>query len=75
MTVVAVEVGVSDGAVVGVNGVMIMIWGVFVAVKMLMGVGVMMMGVGVTTPGVLDGIGVHTGKGCGWTFHTSQAAS
>lgn len=72
---VAVGVGVSVGAVVAVMGVTIMISGVLVAVSVLNGVDVMIIGVGVTTPGVRDGIGVHTGNGCGWTVHRSQEVS
>lgn len=72
MTTVAVGVSVSVGPGVGVMGVMRMISGVRVAVKTLAGVTLRMIGVGVTIPGVRDGMGVHTGKGCGWTFQMSQ---
>ena len=73
MTTVAVGVKVFVGPGVGVMGVMRMISGVKVAVKTLAGVTLRMIGVGVTIPGVRDGMGVHTGKGCGWTFQMSQA--
>jgi len=36
-------------------------------------VGVIIMGVAVIMPGVRDGMGVHTGNGCGETPHASHA--
>ncbi len=33
-----------------------------------------MIGVGLTIPGVREGTGDHTGKGCGWAVNMSHAA-
>ena len=73
---VNVRDGVSVFAIVGVIGVLIITSGVGDSVTIVGKVGgSRMIGVAVTIPGVPDGIGVQTGKGCGDTFQVSHAES
>jgi len=66
-TGVGVQVGVSVGGSIGVT---VLTTGAAEAVRL----GIKTMGVGVKMEGVREGMGVHTGKGCGATFHVPHPA-
>jgi hypothetical protein len=60
------RLGTSVGVSVrGKTGVTVLMAAVDVAVRL----GIKTIGVGVKMDGVREGMGVHTGKGCGATFH------
>ncbi len=71
----AVSEGVAGVKVIVGEGVSLLVEVAVVVMAVPPGVSVKIMGVGLTMPGVRDGTGVHTGKGCGAYPNVSHAAS